>query len=215
MGWRGTIKSINAAHNRIVREDERRIRHQEKEADKYSKKVEKIEDAREKIKLALDNEYAAGRVGDKEYEQLRERMKDISDELLVFGKSAGVTLGKRYVCGKIDHNQFIEMLHEFVPVELYGEKASVIKEVKKRQEDLLQFRSTCIQETDICQKCSKAKGLFRSLYNNDGIMLCNKCTEEYKSLKIYRGFDGIYLAADPCEISDQMCMSVSIKREWL
>ena len=106
MGWKGTLRTLKASHNRSVRASERQARQEQKKFDNLSKKLQKIEDSREKVHMALKNDFAAGKLSKEEYDKLESRMDDVTDELLVFGKTPAVTLAKKYVCGKIDKEQF-------------------------------------------------------------------------------------------------------------
>lgn len=215
MGWKGTVRAINSASNKIAKENERRIRQQERETERYNKKLVKIEESREKIKTALNNDYAAGKINDGEYVNLTKRMDDISDELIVFGKSAGVTLGKRYVCGKIDNDQFTQMSSEFIPTELYKERDSILSIIKEKQDNLIKFKDTCNNLSNVCQKCNQDKSFLKPLHKIDDFNLCGKCLRNYKNIKEYNGFDGNYLIADPISISETMSLSVSIRKELL
>lgn len=215
MGWKGTLRTINSASNQIAKENERRVRKEERETEKYNKKLAKIEESKEKIKTALNNDYAAGKINDEEYVNLTKRMDDISDELIVFGKSAGVTLGKRYVCGKIDHDQFTQMSSEFIPAELYDEKNLILSEIKRKQENLMMFKDACNHLPDICQHCSQPKSFLKPLHKIDDFNLCGKCLRDYKNITEYKGFEGDYLIADPFSISDTIYLSVAIRKELL
>ncbi len=65
-----------------------------------------IERRKKRIMEALRRKFSAGKISRSEYESLKKRMKDISDELVVFGNSAGVILGKKYVCGTLSKEDF-------------------------------------------------------------------------------------------------------------
>jgi len=215
MGWKGVIRSIGAAHNQAVRERERENRRSVKEQGRLQKKLQNIADSRGKIALALNNDYAAGKIDRAEYEILSKRLSDVTDELLVFGKSAAVTLAKRYVCGKIDENQFAEMKSEFIPDQLEEEQRVISSQVNKKQEALRAFHEACTTKHDRCHKCSKEKGFFTPLYQTDGHFLCGKCREELNQIKYFAGFNGSYILAEPCYIEGQMNLHVALKSEWL
>lgn len=216
MGWKGTLKSINAANNRAIKASERRQRQQQKEAEKIQKKLNKIEESKEKVLSAPKNDYAAGKISDDQYKSLKERMNDISDELIMFGKTPAVTLGKKYLCGKIDKEQFDAVRTELVPKALDQEKNDILSVVSKKQENVKSFKKACKHtKENICQKCGQPKKLLKPLRKVDEILLCNSCSREYKNITHYEGFDGVYLTAEPCEISDDIVLSVGIKQEWL
>ncbi len=215
MGWKGTIRSINAIDNRITREAKRRERKDQKEIDKLQKKIIKLKDNREKILMSLKNDYASGKVSETEYKDLAGRMSDISDELIIFGKTPGVTLGKNYICGKIDKKEFENIRLELVPRELDAEKDFILSCIKTKQEKLILFKDSCNKiEENICQKCGQSKKFFKPLQTIDNITLCGSCTREYKSLILYEGFEGVYLTVEPFKITNQINLSVGIKQEW-
>ncbi len=214
MGWRGAIRSINAASNRAAKERDRNLRFQAKETEKLSKKLQDIKDKKEKIKEALNNEYAAGKISSDQYALLSKRMEDISDELIIFGKVAGVTVGKRYVCGKIEKEEFEKLRSELVPAELYRERDLVLSQVGAIQKNITDFKKSCVQKDGFCSKCSKPKGLFRHLKEIDGMIVCGACTKNYEKLKYYNGFRGTYITANPCEVEDQMSISLAVRKEY-
>jgi hypothetical protein len=215
MGWKGTLRSINAVSNRIAKEQERNTRLRAKEVEKLSKKIEKLRDQKEKVKEALNNEYASGKIQSDRYKLLSSRMEHITDELIVFGKTAGVTLGKRYVCGKIEKEDFDKLCSELVPKGLYEERDLILSQAKLVQKNTEDFRGSCKSIPEQCNKCLKPKGFFRHLKKIDNITLCNKCSNNYGKLKYYSGFQGVYLIAKPCEVSNNMTISVSIRQEYL
>lgn len=215
MGWKGTIKSISAASNRAAREEERLSRKLEREEEKIRKKLAKLDDSKEKIENALKSDYASGKIDNEKYQGLLGRSTDISDELIVFGKSAGITLGKRYVCGKIGKEEFEKISLELIPADLDKEKDLIIGQIGRLQKDLGEFKRSCSDSLTHCQKCSMQKGVFRPLRKFDKLILCGKCLSEYKAIKNYNGFEGVYLIADPCEVLGDMALIIRIQSDWL
>ena len=215
MGWKGTLRSINTEAKRVQRENERTDRQQTREEEKFQRKIQKIEEKREKVREALNNDYAAGKINKEQFTTFSERIGDITDELIVFGKAVGVTLGKRYVCGKIDKVEFENLRSAIVPHELYTEKDIVVLDIKKIQQNILDFKESCLSDEGVCQKCNKLKGLLRPLHEVDAMILCGSCLREYKKSKQYNGFTGDYIIAPLCEVSENMTLSISIRKEYL
>lgn len=214
MGWKGTLRSISAASNRFAKEQQRQHNQLVRAHTKYTKKIQQIEDRREKIEQALKGEYASGKLTDERYASLSGRLIDITDELLVFGKTPGVALGKRYVCGKIDKEGFIKLRNELVPQQVYYEMETIANTIKQMQDRELQFINNCSDEIGKCQSCNRPKGFFRPIRLVENKMLCNSCKSTYTSLKQFPGFNGIYVAAAPCVISHGMILPVVIKQEY-
>lgn len=215
MGWKGTVRSINAANNRHNRSVERRNRLEQKELDKLRKKVAKIEENREKVLMALKGDFAADKLTKQEYEKLQERMADVTDELLIFGKTPAVTLCKKYVCGKIDREKFDLVRAELVPEKLDQERKAVIEAVAEKQAKLEAFVSSCNNKEKCCNKCGKEKKWYSLFGHVDGLCLCRDCTKEHISCSKYEGFEGEYLSAEPCEITENMKIDVALKQSWL
>ena len=116
--------------------------------------------------------------------------------MIVLGKTAGIALGKQYLCGKIDKEKFERVRREILPEEFFSEQTAIQNEANRRIEAIEQFKKSCSQQLEnSCQRCAAKKSIFRSMYDRDGIKLCNKCLNELQELEIYPGFSGEYLVA--------------------
>lgn len=216
MGWKGTIRSVIAANNRSIKEREREQKYLIKEQNKLNKKVQIIEERRDKIVQALKNDYAAGKINTDEYNSLFKRESDITYELLVFGKAAAVTLGKRYLCGKIDKKEFESLRDELVPADLYIERHIISSRIDLIKSSIKIFQDNCKNVIPInCMKCGKQKNFFRRLSNIDGLRLCSSCKKAYKNIKTFEGYNGNYLFVKPCLVNRDTEIDLTIKQEYL
>lgn len=215
MGWRGAVRSLNAANNRAIRAREKAQRQIERQTEKINKKIGKIAEQKDKVEESLKAELASGKVSSTEYESLLTRMDDITDELLVFGKAAGTTLGKRYVCGKIEKVEFEKLRAALVPAGLYQEKGLIESQIKEAQNDVEEFKKNCSAAPNACAKCKKPRKFFRWLKEEDGLLLCRKCRKELTNLKHYKGFEGLYVVTNPCEVRERMSINISIRSTYL
>lgn len=215
MGWRGAVRSLNAANNRAIRAREKAQHQIERQTEKINKKIGKISEQKDKVEESLKTELASGKISSAEYGSLLKRMEDITEELLVFGKAAGTTLGKRYVCGKIDKAEFEKLRAALVPAGLYQEKNLIESQIKKAQNDVEEFKKNCSAIPNACSKCKKPRKFFRWLKEEDGLLLCRKCRDKLADLKHYKGFDGLYIVTNPCEVRDQMRITISIRSTYL
>ncbi|MFN4247265.1 MAG: hypothetical protein ACK4EY_06055 [Flavipsychrobacter sp.] len=216
MGWKGTMRSVIAANNRSIKEREREQKQLIKEQNKFYKKVQIIEERRDKIIQALKNDYAAGKINSDEYDRLSLRISDITYELLVFGKAAAVTLGKRYLCGKIEKEEFESLRNELVPAPVYKEMETISYKVDLIKSSITAFKESCKNTiTTNCMKCEKQKSFFRSLHIIDNLRLCSSCTRAYKNIKTFDGFNGIYLLVQPCLINSDTEVDMIVRQEYL
>lgn len=218
MGYKSVMRSLQSSANAAARESERSRKKLQREQERISKKAAKIDEKMSKIQDSLADLYAKGKVTKKKYEQLKKREKDIDITLIVFGKTPGVSLAKRYICGKIDKKEFDEVCKEIIPSELYGEKEELMNQYEQRCNDLEEFRKSCNSKTDgQCQKCERQKGIFCWLKEVDGLVLCGKCAKVYKTIQNYPGYDGEFFESSPKMINDDNKneLHMSIKSEHL
>ena len=215
MGWKRTVRSISAASNQANKTAERSMKATQKEKDRLEKKMEKFEDAKEKVRLALTNEYASGKIDEEEYKKLTLRIEQVPDEVLVFGKTPGITLAKRFAAGKIDEEEFKRISTEMIPKDFIIEKETIFSETRNLQEQFITFRAKCGEISKVCSLCSKPQGLFKPLTVIDEVSLCGGCLKEYKKISTYKGFSGTYLTCEPAEIKESMNLPISIQSEWL
>ena len=201
MGYKSTIRSIQSASNAVARESEREQRKLQRGQEKMENKITKIEEKRTRITESLNDFFARGKVNKETYTKLLERENDITLDSLVFGKSAAVSAAKRYICGKIEKDEFKELCSSFIPPEVFEEKQKIIDEYNDLVETIKNFKNQCDHEAESkCQKCGKKKGLFSPISNVKGLRLCGKCKRELNSLLNYKGFDGMYFYVDLCVI---------------
>lgn len=216
MGYKGFIRSVSAASNRARRKSERRERQQAKAVAQFQRKASKIEEQQKKILAELDEEYAKGKVTKEKYDELRKRADDISLELLVFGKSSGVSLGKRYITGKIDQAEFERVKKDILPPGVVEEKGHIDRTIEDMKEKVADFEKNCQHlGLSICKSCGKQKSLLGFFKETDGMLLCGRCARTLKSLRTFPGFSGVYFKADACYLELGKNVSVSIKQEHL
>ena len=201
MGYKSTLRSIQSASNAAARESEREQRKLQREHEKIENKITKIEEKRTRITEALNDFFARGKINKETYLKLLERENDITLDLLVFGKSAAVSAAKRYICGKIEKDEFEELCNSFIPSDVFKEKQKIIDEYNNLVEAIKNFKNQCDHKIENeCRKCGKRKGLFSPISDIDGLKLCGKCKRELNSLLNYKGFDGIYFYVSSCVI---------------
>jgi|GEM_PF-4451731 len=172
-----------------------------------------IKRRKKRIKAALKEQLAIGKIDRARYNSLKKRMNDISDELVVFGESAGVILGTKYVCGVLDKEDFDQIKCDFLPVDLEEEKSQIISEIEKRKESLRVFKEVCSHDKNVCQKCHCDKGLFSSLKKVEGMKLCNSCFNVYEKHKHFDGYHGKYIIASPTEIDEDTTPTFTLRED--
>ena len=175
-----------------------------------------IEDAailrrKREIKGALKEQLKIGKIGRKEFNILKKRMNDVSDDLVAFGSSAGIILGKKYVCGVIDKEDFEQIKCDLLPASLEEEKEYVISEIEKHKESLSMFKQVCTHDEHVCQKCHRDKLFYMKFKEAEGIKLCGGCYEIYKKHKNYSGYYGRYIISKPCKIDEESKSEFSIR----
>lgn len=215
MGWKGAIRSFSAASNKHSKSMNRRARAQQKDLDILRKKLEKIQESREKVLMALKNRFADNSITREEYEKLQGRMTEVTDEILIFGKTPAVTLCKNYVCGEIDKATFDEVRAALVPVALDAERNSIMTAVAEKQKQQADFLSGCSAKEGSCGKCGKEKKWYSIFGQINNISTCGKCISKYKSYCKYSGFNGDYLTVEPCEVTQDTKLNVSLKQTWI
>ncbi len=147
----------------------------QKQIDLVYKKISKIEDA-------LKGLLAKGKITQIEYETLLERMNDIDVTLIIFGKKAGEDLGKRYVKGDIDKEEFDSILSTILPGGLLEERESLHDMFEKRFKDIDNYMFDVKKGSHVCNKCNKKPGLFSSLKNVQDYYFCSSCASDLRSL---------------------------------
>lgn len=202
MGYKSVLRSVNAAANKASRDAERESRRIQKEKERLNKKIAAIEQKMEKIVNALNDQLAKGKVTQEEYTNLLERKADIGLDLIVFGKMPAVSAAKRYICGKIEKEEFKNICSSIVPSEVEMERSEIKKEYDEILSKIEDFKKSCNSSSqDVCQKCGKKKSLLSPIKSVGDLNICGKCRKELRQLTDFRGFTGAYFFVDPHEIA--------------
>ncbi len=202
MGYKSVLRSINTAANKATNEVEREAKRTQREQERINKKIVNIEVKMEKIIETLNDQFAKGRINKEEYSKLLQRKPDISIDLIVFGKVAGVSVAKRYICGKISKKEFNEICNNVIPSEVRIEKIKIKKDYDELLNKIEIFKKTCsLIRDNTCQKCGKEKKLFSPIKIIENLKLCNSCSKKLKNLINYKGFIGNFFYINPHKIS--------------
>ena len=213
MGYKSTLRSLNAAANKASREAERsrkkrerelerEKRTEEKRLEKLQKSIDRLHSDIEKIRHSLDELYTSGKVDKKEYENLGKRMNDITEDVLLVGKGPIRTLAKRYLTGKIDKDEFEQKKMDILPQEMINERLDIDSSLNKLNRDIHEFiDESNIENPDMCQHCGKKKSLLNWLHNYEGLRLCGRCRRLLKSYPEHPGFTGSFYVIQPFKIS--------------
>lgn len=207
MGYKSTLRSINAAGKRAEADARRRKREKERQ----QKRQAKINEKMLKIFDELENLYAKGKIDKKEFDQLKKRQADISVDLVIFGKTPGVTLGKRYVTGKITQEEFDKMQADILPPEVYLEKEKIKAELYEIHMHQKSFRKDCKFDTG-CARCGTEGSLINSVKDRGDENLCRKCFKIYRKLSNYR-HDGEYYLVNKGNIPYGGTVDITVKPE--
>ncbi len=153
-----------------------------------------------KIKRALVSQYRRGLIDSDTFLQLAARMEEITDDLMTMGNTTGVVLGKKYVCGSLDKDDFEKIKCDLVPASREDEEQYVHALFAKRKARLTAFREHLTGDLNVCQKCHRDSNFLSPLRELDEMILCKSCLEYYERNKYFTGFEGVYISCDPCEI---------------
>lgn len=222
MGYRGTIRSLNAIVNasarasrqrssQQARENQRRLRQQEALQSKLQKKNLAINDKRSRPLQKLKDMYASGKIDTSQYNQLIKRDAEITIDLIVFGRAAGLTIGERYILGKIDQTRFEELKDEVLGAP-EAEKDAIIESIDSQITAAKEFvkRSSGSRSESECGSCGSARTFFSPLSLIENMMLCKKCRKTYDALTTYPGHDGQYYHAEGMKLDIQGANQLSI-----
>lgn len=201
MGYKSILRSLSAAANASARESERTKKRLEREQERMEKKILKLEEKKAKITDSLNDLFAKGKIDKKEYEKLLKRESEIAFDLLVFGKTAATSAAKRYICGKVDKEEFQAICETIIPSEVSEEKQEIIEGYDQLLEEIKDFVKSCRAQENQCHKCSKKKGIFRPLSDIGNMKLCKKCKKELNKLLNHKGMNGTYFYVSPHMIS--------------
>lgn len=208
MGYKSTIRSMNASVNRWARESEResnRLRRenekaataQRRENERNTKKAQKIHDKLDSIVSELTKLYASGKIDKQQYETLKLRENDVPIDFLAVIGAPFIALAKRYITGKIDKAEFDSLSQEILPADFIDERNQIAIDADSQFKQYEKFISECIQPKG-CKYCGK-KGLFTSLSEYKGVQLCQKHANELKALCIYQHY-GYYFRVDEVDL---------------
>lgn len=202
MGYKSFIRSVNASSNRAARAREREQNKQRRVQEKLDRNELNAKERLSKPRQKLDTLYASGKITSETYNSLLKRENDITIDLSVFGKSAGIELATRYITGKIDQDEF-EMMKNHILGEPEAEKDVIVNDFEFRIEKAKQFIDVCQKSKDVteCAYCSKKKGILSPLFNVLNFKLCYGCRGKYHKTVNYPGYEGKYYNASPSKIS--------------
>ncbi len=204
MGYKSIVRSLASSGNKILKEQEKQQKAKSRQQEKVQKNVQKIIEKQNKIYESLDDIYAKGKLSKKEYESLKLRKPAITLELIVLGKSAGVSLGKRYITGQIDDLEFQKIQKEILPHGFFNDQKILQSQVAEVQEKFKNFQKECnAKQQDACMYCAKKKGFLTPLKGVGQFLLCNKCSKALENILHFKGFSGEYLEADSIKFTPQ------------
>jgi len=206
---RGASSSLNAAARGADRASRQAQREQEKEEreiaryqEKLAKKAAALKEKQAKPLHNLKDLFAKGKVDRKTYKNLERRQSEISPDLILFGKRAGLTLASRYVTGKVDKKTFLEQQKEIIG-DVIDEKDEIVKLANSQEKELKDFIKKCgksKKSTEKCSCCGKTKSFFKRIKEIDGLNLCGNCVRDYKQLLVFDGFDGEFFIVEQISI---------------
>lgn len=217
MGYKSTLRSLSAAANASARESERRQKRLQREQERIEKKIAKLEEKKAKITDSLNDLFAKGKIDKKEYKELLKREPEITFDLLIFGKTAAASAAKRYICGKVDKEEFQALCETIVPSEVAEEKQEIAETYDQILQEIKDFVKSCKALENQCHKCGKKKGIFSPLSNIGNVKLCGKCKRELNKLLNHKGMNGAYFYVSPHTISldeiEEPQLQISIQQD--
>lgn len=201
MGYKKILRYGLSTVKKVADEAEREEKRKAREEERIQRKIKKINERMITITQALEDLYAKGKIGEDKFKELLQRKDDISLDLLVIGKTPGVSLAKRYITGKIDKHEFEKIKKDILPFDLFEEKKIIQEEFDNTKKELRSFRENCKKDVENeCQSCGKKKSFLDSLKIEDGLKLCRKCRSQLLNLQNYKGFQGKYFEVHPLRI---------------
>jgi hypothetical protein len=200
MGWFPTTIHYTAIEPRVAgvhmtMEEKVRLAHINRMHEERSVRQNKL-----RVKRALMEQYKKGIIDSEMFLQLAARMEEITDDLMALGNATGVVLGKKYVCGKLDREDFEAIKCDLVPASKEDEEKYVDELFKRRKERLKGFREHLARDLNVCQKCHRDGNFFSPLHELEEMILCKSCIELYERNKYFTGFRGEHIECDPIEI---------------
>ena len=200
MGYKSILRSAASAANAAQKEALRQKRAKLKIQEKLQRKMGKLDEKKEKIIDALQDEYAKGKITKEKYDQLLARKEDITVDLLVFGGTPGASAAKRYITGKIEKPEFERLSQEVVPDDVREEKKMMVEAFRECINRIEEFskRSTK-QEEGKCSQCGKG-GFLQFIRNDQGLLLCHRCRSLLKNITNFKGLSGKFYEMEPIKI---------------
>lgn len=186
--------------------------------ERHEKKNQLIEERRSKPLHKLKELYASGKISKANYEDLAKRDKEITKDLVVFGKGAGVKLAERYISGKINTSEFINLKKELI-FEPENEKEEILNGYRETIKNVSDFveKARANRSGLKCNYCGKPKKFLSPLFSESDFKLCRSCRKQYNSLCQYSGINGQYFSADPAKIDPdtQNTLSINVVSEHI
>ncbi|MBW3568700.1 SHOCT domain-containing protein [Candidatus Parcubacteria bacterium] len=205
MGYKGTLRSVRGSVNRSIRASEREQKRQQRQVqelqEKFNRKVSLAEERRSKPIQKLSEQYAAGKIDKTTYDKLAKRDAEITVDLMIFGRGAGVKLAERYVTGKIDSEEFEQLKNELLG-EPETERDKIAVEFRRQIESANNFveNARANKADDKCNSCGRAKKFYSPLIKQADFKLCVPCVAKFKKLCSYSGYNGSYYVASPSKL---------------
>jgi uncharacterized membrane protein len=153
MGYKSVIRSVKSSVNKAVKEGQRQQKQQARVKERLSKKASVYDDKKESLVIALQREYASGKISQERFNELKNRENDIGLELLIFGQAAGIALGKRYICGKIDKPEFERIKREILPQGYFIERNMLAEGFTSRKKAIEVFKQGCRPVEEVELRC--------------------------------------------------------------
>jgi uncharacterized membrane protein len=187
-------------------------------SEKFQRKLKAVEQKRDKPTELLKEMYASGKIDSKKYSSLLKRDKDVTIDLVVFGKNAGIKLAARYISGQVDKEQFETLKNEILGSP-EAEKDLIIQAIEEQTECATDFlhKAQEFKSATQCNYCGKPKKFFSPLRSSFDVMLCASCSKTFSSLISFAGYEGQYYIADPAEIivDGKTSLTINIKEEYI
>ncbi len=210
-----SIRESERRRKKELREAEGRARAQQSLLDKVQKTISKTTTLKEKVFDSLEDTYASGKIDKGEYEKLKGRQTEITEDILLIGKKPIQTLSTRYITGKIDKKEFERMKLDLLPADFFTEKEGMENQLKLLEDGLRAFLDECSKEKgrDHCQYCGRKTSFFNNVTEFENLLLCSDCKKSLSSLLNFPGFNGKYYVIEPfrCSVQDIVGKNLHVK----
>ena len=185
MGWLTTTHYTSieprVAGVHMTLEEKVRLAHINRMREEKSVRQNKL-----RVKRALMDQYKKGIIDSDTFLQLAARM----------------VLGKKYVCGKLDRDDFEAIKCDLIPASKEDEERLVYELFERRKERLRGFRGHLAHDLNVCQKCHRDGNFFSPLQELEEMILCKNCIELYERNKYFTGYRGEHIECDATEIEE-------------